>query len=244
MRILNRQWQRSIVTPWEQAFTGRYPFAATGSDASLALLGQMVRADSGRIEQFLQRELGGVLRKEGNRWVADPAQAQGLRLNPAFLEALNQLAHLSDVLFTDGGLGLGFELRAKPARDLVQTTLMINGSTLEYFNQKEFWQRFSWPGQGDYPGVSLRWIGVSSGERLFGEHAGTWGLIRLLEQARISVLDDGDSRYQVVIPAPDGLNLTWHLRTELGAGPMTLLKLRGFRLPRQIFLTDSRVAGR
>jgi type VI secretion system protein ImpL len=42
----------------------------------------------------------------------------------------------------------------------------------------------------------------------------------------------------VEITAPDGLNLTWHLRTELGAGPLALLKLRGFKLPRQIFLAQ------
>jgi type VI secretion system protein ImpL len=34
------------------------------------------------------------------------------------------------------------------------------------------------------------------------------------------------------------LNLTWNLRTELGAGPLALLKLRHFTLPPQIFLTQ------
>jgi type VI secretion system protein ImpL len=44
----------------------------------------------------------------------------------------------------------------------------------------------------------------------------------------------------VELKAPDGLNLTWHLRTELGAGPMALLTLRDFKLPRQIFLNTPR----
>jgi type VI secretion system protein ImpL len=43
----------------------------------------------------------------------------------------------------------------------------------------------------------------------------------------------------VELKAPDGLNLTWHLRTELGAGPMALLTLRDFKLPRQIFLSQT-----
>ena len=51
-------------------------------------------------------------------------------------------------------------------------------------------------------------------------------------------MDDGDSRYRLVLTAPDGLDLTWHLRTELGAGPLALLKLRGFKLPTQIFLSE------
>ncbi|WP_226503050.1 ImcF-related family protein [Pseudomonas sp. MWU16-30317] len=235
---LNQQWQRAIVTDWHSAFAGRYPFAKTTSDASLPMLGQMIRADSGRIEQFLQRQLGGVLRKEGSRWVADPRHSQGLRFNPQFLAAINQLSHLADVMYTDGGMGLGFELRGKPVRDVVQTTFILNGDKHHYFNQREFWQRFNWPGRSDHPGASLSWTSIHTGERLFGDFQGTWGLIRLLEKAKVTPLDDSDSHYRVVLKAPDGIPLTWNLRTELGAGPLALLKLRDFRLPQQIFLGD------
>ncbi|TKK27394.1 type VI secretion protein VasK [Pseudomonas sp. CFBP13528] len=238
---INSQWRRSIVSHWDDAFASRYPFTATASDASLPMLGQMIRADSGRIEQFLQRQLSGVLRKEGSRWVADPRHSQGLRFNPQFLSAINQLSDLADVLYTDGGMGLSFELQGKPVRDVVQTTFILNGDKHQYFNQKESWQRFNWPGRSDYPGVSLSWTSVHTGERLFGDYSGTWGLIRLLEKAQVTPLDDGDSRYRMVLKAPDGLSLVWHLRTELDAGPLALLKLRSFKLPAQIFLSENTV---
>jgi type VI secretion system protein ImpL len=235
---LNSQWQRAIVTDWQGAFAGRYPFADTSSDASLPMLGQMIRADSGRIEQFLQSQLNGVLRKEGSRWVADPRHSQGLRFNPQFLTAINQLSQLADVIYTDGGMGLSFELQGKAVSEVVQTTFILNGEQLQYFNQREFWQRFRWPGGSDHPGASLSWTSIHTGERLYGDFPGTWGLIRLLEQARITPLDDGDSRYRMVLKAPDGLNLTWNLRTEMAAGPLALLKLRNFTLPAQIFLAE------
>ena len=126
----------------------------------------------------------------------------------------------------------------KAVRDVVQTTFILNGERHQYFNQRENWQRFNWPGRSDHPGASLSWTSISSGERLFGDYPGTWGLIRLLEQAQVTPLDDGDSRYRVVLKAADGLGLTWHLRTELGAGPMALLQLRDFRLPSRIFLEE------
>ncbi len=233
---LNRQWQQAVVDEWDKAFLGRYPFAATGSDASLTMLGKMIRADSGRIEQFLQRELTGVLRKDGGRWGVDPAHGQGLLINPKFLAAVNQISHLADVLYTDGGMGINFELQGKAVRDVVQTTFVLNGARHQYFNQKESWQRFAWPGSSDYPGASLTWTSVRSGERLYGDFQGVWGLIRLLDAATVTALDDSDSRYRISVPAPDGLALTWHMRTELGAGPMSLLALRNFKLPRQIFL--------
>ena len=235
---LNNQWQRAVVTDWQGAFAGRYPFSDTASDASLPMLGQMIRADSGRIEQFLQRQLSGVLRKEGSRWVADPRHSQGLRFNPQFLAAINQLSQLADVIYTDGGMGLSFELQGKPVRDVVQTTFVLNGEQHQYFNQREIWQRFNWPGRSDHPGASLSWTSINTGERLFGDFQGTWGLIRLLEKAQITPLDDGDSHYRMVLKAPDGANLTWNLRTELGAGPLALLQLRDFTLPQQIFLGE------
>ncbi|PIB60495.1 ImcF-related family protein [Pseudomonas sp. 2822-17] len=235
---LNSQWQRSIVNPWNAAFASRYPFAATASDASLPMLGQMIRADSGRIEQFLQRQLSGVLRKEGSQWVADPRHSQGLRFNPQFLGAINHLSNLADLLYTDGGMGLSFELQGKAVRDVVQTTFILNGDRHQYFNQKESWQRFQWPGHSDYPGVSLSWTSVHAGERLFGDYPGTWGLIRWLENAQVKPLDDADSRYRLLLKAPDGVSLTWHLRTEFDAGPLALLTLRGFTLPAQIFLSE------
>lgn len=170
--------------------------------------------------------------------MADPRHSQGLRINPRFLAAINQLSALADVLYTDGGMGMSFELRGKPVRDVVQTSFILNGEKHHYFNQRERWQQFRWPGQNDYPGVSLTWTSVHTGERLFADLQGTWGLIRLLEQAQVTHLNDGGSQMRVVLKAPDGIGLTWHLRTELGGGPLALLGLRGFKLPRQIFLVE------
>ncbi|MFF7710627.1 ImcF-related family protein [Pseudomonas sp. NPDC007930] len=235
---LNSQWQRAVVEPWNIAFVGRYPFAASQADASLPLLAQMIRSDSGRIERFLSGQVGGLLRKEGSRWVVDPQRSHGLRVNPELLTALDQLSELADLLFADGTVGLGFELSGKPVRDVVQTTFEMDGKTHEYFNQKERWQRFTWPGSSDRPGVMLTWTSVHSGARLYGDFQGVWGLIRLLEHADAQLLDHAASQYRLVITAPDGLGLTWYLRTEFGAGPLALLKLRGFSLPRQIFLAD------
>ncbi|CAJ0557411.1 unnamed protein product, partial [Mesorhabditis spiculigera] len=80
-------------------------------------------------------------------------------------------------------MGLSFELQGKAARDIVQTTFILNGERHHYFNQQESLQRFSWPGRkATIRGASLSWTSVHTGERLFGDYQGTWGLIRLLEK--------------------------------------------------------------
>lgn len=231
---LNDQWKNAVVANWKSAFDGRYPFAASKSDASLPMLAEFIRKDSGRIDTFLTRELSGVLHKEGTRWVPDKVNSQGLTFNPQFLAAINQLSQISDILFTDGSQGIRFELRARPVPAVVETNLSVDGQKLNYFNQQESWQSFRWPGETYKPGTMLTWTGSNAGARLYGDYQGTWGLIRWLEQAKQQKLDEG--LYQLTFTTPDKTALQWILRTELGKGPLGLLQLRNFTLPAQIFL--------
>ena len=234
---LNDKWSRSIVANWQTAFDGRFPFAASKSDASLPMLAEFVRKDSGRIERFLTAELNGVLHKEGSQWVPDKVNSQGLNFNPAFLRAINQLSQLSDILFTDGSQGISFELQARPVPQVVETQLTIDGQKLHYFNQMADWQSFRWPGDTYKPGTMLTWTTVNAGARLFGDYSGTWGFIRWLDLSKRQQLDR--SQWMMSFTAPDGRTLQWVLRSQLGKGPLALLELRGFTLPDQIFSVDS-----
>ncbi|WP_052038246.1 ImcF-related family protein [Pectobacterium odoriferum] len=234
---LNDKWNRSVVANWHTAFDGRFPFAASKSDASLPMLAEFLRKDSGRIERFLTTELSGVLHKEGSQWVPDKVNSQGLTFNPAFLKAVNQLSQLSDILFTDGAQGISFELQARPVPEVVETQLTIDGQPLHYFNQMADWQSFRWPGETYKPGTMLTWTTVNAGARLFGDYSGTWGFIRWLDQGKRQQRDR--SQWMMSFTAPDGRTLQWVLRSQLGKGPLALLELRGFTLPDQIFSVDS-----
>lgn len=234
---LNDRWARSVVANWRTAFDGRFPFAASKSDASLPMLAEFIRKDSGRIDRFLTTELSGVLHKEGSQWVPDSAHSQGLTFNPAFLKAVNQLSQLSDILFTDGTQGITFELQARPAAQVVETQLTIDGQKLHYFNQMADWQSFRWPGDTWKPGTMLTWTSTHAGARLFGDYSGTWGFIRWLEQGKRQQLDR--SQWMMSYTAPDDSTLQWVLRSQLGNGPLALLTLRGFSLPEQIFSVDA-----
>ncbi|HII4325771.1 TPA: ImcF-related family protein [Enterobacter cloacae] len=230
---LNARWQSTIVSQWNAAFAGRYPFKATGSDASLPLLAQFLRSDSGRIATFIKTNLGGMLHQEGNHWVVDPAASQGMSISPAFLTAINKLADISDIAFAQGDAGVHFELMARPSRDVARTQLTLDGQKLDYFNQMESWQSFTWPGNTYYPGVDLSWRSVNTEMRLYESNQGNWGFIRLLDKALLTPLDS--SRTQLVWITPDGNPLKFILRSELGDGPLALLKLQGFSLPQNIF---------
>ncbi|MBG0632967.1 type VI secretion system contractile sheath large subunit [Enterobacter ludwigii] len=128
---LNARWQSTIVEQWNKAFAGRYPFKATGSDASLPLLAQFLRSDSGRITTFLKTNLGGILHQEGNRWVVDLSASQGMVVSPDFLRAINQLAELSDIVFSQGDAGVHFELMTRPSRDVARVQFTLDEQNLD-----------------------------------------------------------------------------------------------------------------
>lgn len=235
---INSQWQSAIVSDWAQDFNDRYPFAANKqSEASLPLLAQYLRNDTGRITQFVKSNLSGVLRKEGRRWVPDAIAAQGLHFNPEFIKALNQLSELSDVVFTSGDAGVRFQLMGKPSRDVMKTNFILDQQTLDYHNQLESWQVFTWPDSQWKPRTLLSWVSVNAGERLYADYPGSWGFIRLLDKAQVTMVDN--STYKLAWKAEDGNLLNYMMRTESGQGPLALLALKGFRLPQQVFLEQS-----
>lgn len=232
---LNVQWQQAIVADWNSAFGGRYPFNNTSSDVSLPLLAKYLNADSGRIARFLQTRLKGVLHREGNHWVPDSINSQGLAFNPAFLNAINTLSHISDVAFTEGNAGMHFELRPGTADGVMQTDIIIDSQKLTYVNQMPAWKRFTWPADTEAPGANLSWISTQAGTRQYADIPGSWGLIRLLDKASVKAYPGVGSSYSLSWKAQDGRMLNYTLRTEAGEGPLALLKLRNFRLPETIF---------
>lgn len=233
----NHAWRNSIAEPWYRAFNGRYPFKATHNEASLPELGRFLRPDSGMIERFVTDQLGGILHKQGDTWVADPLNSQGLTFNPRFIAALNQLSRVSGMLYAKGDAEMGFELMARPSNQVVKSELLIDGQPLVYFNQMEIWKTVTWPGDTYSPGAQLSWSTAETGMRLYDSPKGSWGWIRLLEQASVKQLDS--SRYWVSWQAQDGRQLNYVLRTQTNAGPLELLKLKGFSLPSTVFEATS-----
>ncbi|WPC98258.1 ImcF-related family protein [Proteus terrae] len=233
---INTQWRNAVVNDWNMAFGGRYPLKNTQSEISLPLMAQYLRPDNGRIQRFLETHLNGVLHKEGTHWVPDTTNAQGLTFNPEFLKALDKLSYLGDVVFANGEARLYFELRPGTSPDIMQTHLMIDKQSLIYDNQQPQWQRFVWPADTVASGASLSWITTNTGTRIYGDYRGVWGIIRLLEDAKIAPYAGSTSSYSVSWKTLNGQSLNYTLRTEMGEGPIVLLQLRNFVLPEKIFL--------
>ena len=229
----NETWNSQIVYEWEKAFAGRYPFKDSDNDASLAELARFLRPNAGMIDKFISNELGGILEKQGENWVINPVNAQGLNFTPEFIEMLNLFNQLSNLLLISGDAQISFDLMARSGGNVMRSELYIDQQKLDYFNQMPVWQRFTWPGDGYSPYAQLSWSSDETGQQLYEYYSGDWAWIRLLESAMIRQIDSG--RYEVVWKVANDRNLKYILRSQSGEGPLMLLKLRNFSLPKNVF---------
>jgi type VI secretion system protein ImpL len=237
---LNDIWRTSIVADWNRSFGGRYPFADADNDASLPDMARFMRPDNGVIAQFVTTELAGVVKRQGDQWVATQVASEStLALDPTFLAALNKLTRISASLFPSGDARMRFELRGVPTPGITDMKLLSSGQQLHYFNQMEQWVPFEWPGQGLDNNAQLQWQTDEGGLRSTMYAQGRFALIRLIERAKVAQQDN--ARY-VLSWTPEqsaGLPLSVQLRADSGAGPLDVLSLRHFTLPTRIFINSS-----
>jgi type VI secretion system protein ImpL len=237
---LNDTWRSGIVSDWDRLLKGRYPFANSDNDASLPEMARFMRQDSGVIAQFVTTQLAGIIERQGDRWVlAQGANHGALTVDPEFLAALNTLTRASAVLFPSGDANVRYELRAVATPGITDVRFVLSGRELHYFNQKEEWTPFIWPGDSLENITHVEWQTQQGGVRSAFDTQGRFGLIRLLERATVTPLDS--ARY-LLSWTPDqslGVPLRVILRSDAGAGPLEVLKLRRFSLPSRIFLTGS-----
>ncbi|HDR9046108.1 TPA: type VI secretion protein VasK [Burkholderia vietnamiensis] len=241
---LNEIWRTAIVADWNKTFGVRYPFADSDNDASLPEMARFMRPDNGVIAQFVATQLAGVVERQGDRWVAAQGADHGaLTIDPSFLNALNKLTRISTVLFPAGDAHVRYELQAVPTPGVTDMKFVLSGRELHYFNQKQEWMPFEWPGQSLENLSHIEWQTERGGLRTALDSQGRFGLIRLLERAKVSQQDS--ARY-LLTWTPDtsqGIPLRVQLRSEAGAGPLDVLQLRNFTLPARVFLTGSAKSG-
>ncbi|WP_080439859.1 ImcF-related family protein [Burkholderia ubonensis] len=241
---LNEIWSTAIAADWNKTFGGRYPFADSDNDASLPEMARFMRPDNGVITQFVATQLAGVVERQGDRWVvAQGANHGALTIDPAFLSGLNKLTRIATVLFPTGDARVRYELQAVQTPGVTDMKFVLSGRELHYFNQKQEWVPFEWPGQSLENLSHIEWQTEQGGLRTALDSQGRFGLIRLLERAKVSQQDN--ARY-LLTWTPDtsqGIPLKVQLRSEAGAGPLDVLQLRNFSLPKRVFVTGAPTGG-
>ncbi len=187
---LNEAWRQTIVATWNRSFAGRYPFANTDNDASLPELARFLRPQGGLIAAFLSTQLAGVLELQGDQWVPAATGSATMSVDPAFLTAVNTLQRIAGHLLAQGEPQYRFDFKPVPTPGVTDSILTLDGQKLHYYNQQETWQALTWPSNDPQNlGTRLQWQTEKAGTNKRFEFTGRWGLVRMLERARVEPVD-------------------------------------------------------
>ncbi|WP_250518689.1 ImcF-related family protein [Caballeronia sp. ATUFL_M1_KS5A] len=80
----------------------------------------------------------------------------------------------------------------------------------------------------------LTWESLTAGTRVAFSAVGDWAFLRLLGTANIKPLDS--TNYALTLNHDNDYPLHYVMKTQVGAGPLDLLKLRGFKMPQRVFI--------
>lgn len=233
---INSMWHQNIMSAVEADMAGKYPLSASEIEVAIPVLAKYFEPNKGNFDQFIQSQLKGILTKQGHRWVEVPGQE--FRVNKDFLNQINKIGQVSNDLFVNGEAGYTFELKPAPTAGVTSFTLMLDGQSLNYFNQEAEWKAFRWPGDMAASGAYITWESDASGIRKNIEFNGRFGFIRLLDKARVTPIDNGT--YLVESEVDHNLAVRFYIRTNTGKGPLGLLEMRNIRIPSRIFEVSSK----
>ena len=228
---INNLWASNFVNPMQSELGSRYPFARSEIEVSIPVLAKYLDVNKGALNQFVTTQLAGVLTKQGNQWIVAPGSE--LKVNPGLLQQLNKLSAISEDFFVNGEGGYSFELKPTSTQGIVQYDLIIDGQSLDYFNQQTEWKTFKWPGDVSNAGLRISWETEAEGMRKTQEISGRFGFIRMLEKSRVTPIDSGT--YLVEFPLEKDKLMRFYMRTNSGKGPLGLLELKNIHLPNKIF---------
>jgi type VI secretion system protein ImpL len=130
---LNDAWRAAVAAPFQSSFASRYPFSPTSADASFAGFGRYVRPDTGLISRFIEVELAGVLKRQGDEWVPNELAPQSLQFDPKFLAMLHLIGPMGAHLYAQGEAGYHFALMPQPTPSVTRTELTVDGQQVVYF---------------------------------------------------------------------------------------------------------------
>ncbi|WP_434651431.1 type VI secretion IcmF C-terminal domain-containing protein [Raoultella planticola] len=77
---------------------------------------------------------------------------------------------------------------------------------------------------------------TTTGECIYADYPGSWGLIRLLDHGRVTAVDGSTDK--LFWKTQNGYSLNYMMCTESGNGSLALLTLKGFRLQQQVFVEN------
>ena len=230
LRELEKRWDSEIYSFYRDRLAGRYPFKASGEDASLqdfvAFFGP-----KGRLQRFQDQYLNVFLKDnldslstgdQGGHWVRQEV-----------LEQLEKAERIRETFFNPDGQ-LAVQLTIEPlalSATRLSSMFSVDGQLIPYQHGAPQRTGLVWPNTlGNTNGSQLTLV-HSTGNTASLSYRGPWSLFRLLSRGHLN--GRTDTSVDLTFAVADGL-MRYRIGAEKANNPITQRSFEGFALPRTL----------
>ncbi|MFL5307334.1 MAG: ImcF-related family protein, partial [Polyangia bacterium] len=230
----NRKWCENVVVVFDQLLSGKYPFAngRRGHEVPVADLDKVFSPKGGALWQYFTSALQADFDHPAGTTIFRLKDQTTVKYKASLPGFLKRAQELTDLLYGKDGtrLGITVGMRIRASAPYTKLTFESGGRKLTYFNARERWEEFPWPGRG---AVFHTFLGANEGQ--YGFIDGEWGLFHLLDQAKLTVSSDGEEYLSAIWSPASGAP---SIRADVK--PTALVHaFRGIEIPRGIIAGSS-----
>jgi type VI secretion system protein ImpL len=188
-RKLNERWQDEVVKPFTSRFASGFPLkGSSAEEASFNDVMEFFRPNTGTLWGFYNRVLAPFVIKNGNDWTAINVGSLELNFNPDILPCLKNAERIREIFFKTDGTLRTMNITITPlTQNRYRSSLDVNGQTADLKPGGQSVQ-IRWPIDAPSQGAVLKAY-VSDDFTQDITCRGRWGLMRLLQKAKINILN-------------------------------------------------------
>ncbi len=196
-RTLNQKWRQEIIKPFTSRFSGRYPFASRGEEASFNDVMDFFRPVNGTFWGFYDRVLSSFIIKDGNRWMVRQLGSLQLQFNPKLSESLSAAERIRNIFFKQDGTQRVLDITIIPSAGNKKTARLIIGTQDLELKPGGKSVHLKWPLEMN-AGTTLKVL-VSNTFSQEITKSGAWSFMKLLQMARCNKLNNSSfsAKWQV-----------------------------------------------
>ncbi|MBI6634967.1 type VI secretion system membrane subunit TssM [Pseudomonas paralactis] len=230
LRELEKRWDSEIYSFYRERLAGRYPFKASGEDASLDDF-EAFFGPQGRLQQFHDQYLNVFLKDNLDALYSD--SLGGYLVRSDVLEQLKKIERIRDTFFNHRG-HLAVQLTIEPlalSATRLSSMLSVDGQLIPYQHGAPQRIGLVWPNSlGNTNGSQLTLV-HSTGNTASLSYRGPWSLFRLLSRGHLN--GRTDTSVDLTFSVADGL-MRYRIGAEKANNPITQRSFEGFVLPRTL----------
>lgn len=230
LRELEKRWDSDIYSFYQERLAGRYPFKASGEDASLDDF-EAFFGPQGRLQQFHDQYLKVFLKDNLDALYSD--SHGGYLVRRDVLEQLQKSERIRDTFFNHRG-HLAVQLTVEPlalSATRLSSLLSVDGQLIPYQHGAPQRTGLVWPNNlGSVSGSQLTLV-HSTGNTASLSYRGPWSLFRLLSRGHLNARTD--TSVDLTFAIADGL-MRYRIGAQKANNPITQRSFEGFALPRTL----------